>query len=97
MLLLSLIVIVNIAAEAVTMETSEETLRAPNTAIPIGDLKIGDYFTLGKYNDEPILWRYVVDDEHGKLIVSDKILCIKPFDVEFIGLYDENRDDSHNR
>lgn len=43
-------------------------------------LKIGDYIQLGKYNDQPIIWRYAADDEHGKLIVSDKILCYKTFD-----------------
>ena len=47
--------------------------------ITVSQLKVGDYFTLGKYNDEPILWRYVADDEKGKLIVSDKILCFKTF------------------
>ena len=40
-------------------------------------MQIGDYFILGKYNEEPIVWRYVADDENGKLIVSDKILCLK--------------------
>ena len=42
---------------------------------PIKEMQIGDYFILGKYNEEPIVWRYVADDENGKLIVSDKILC----------------------
>ena len=45
----------------------------------ISQLEIGDYIQLGKYNDEPILWRYVADDQQGKLIVSDKILCFKTF------------------
>ena len=52
------------------------------TASPADNLKIGDYITLGKYNGEPILWRYVADDENGKLIVSDKILCEKIFDTK---------------
>lgn len=43
------------------------------------ELKIGDYILLGEYYREPIVWRYVADDENGKLIWSDKILCIKPF------------------
>ncbi len=46
---------------------------------PIKEMQIGDYFILGKYNEEPIVWRYVADDESGKVIVSDKILCLKPF------------------
>ena len=40
---------------------------------------IGDYIQFGKYNDAAILWRYVADDVNGKLMVSDKILCYKPF------------------
>ena len=47
--------------------------------LKIDSMQIGDYFSLGKYNDEPIIWRYVADDENGKLIVSDKVLCNKPF------------------
>ena len=49
------------------------------TASPADNLKIGDYIILGKYNGEPILWRYMADDENGKLIVTDKILCEKFF------------------
>ncbi len=48
---------------------------------PIKEMQIGDYFILGKYNDEPIVWRYMADDENGKLIVSDKILCLKPYGI----------------
>ena len=44
------------------------------------NIQIGDYIQLGKYNDEPILWRYVADDENGKLILSDKIISFKIFD-----------------
>ena len=47
--------------------------------LKIDSMQIGDYFSLGKYNDEPIIWRYVAYDENGKLIVSDKVLCNKPF------------------
>ncbi len=43
-------------------------------------LKIGDYITLGKYQGEDIVWRYVADDENGKLFLCDKILCYKSFD-----------------
>ena len=50
---------------------------AAEVAVSVQDLQIGDYFTLGEYNSEPIVWRYAADDENGKLIVSDKILCIK--------------------
>ena len=46
-------------------------------------LQIGDYIQMGTYNDIPIIWRYVVDDEYGKLLVSDKILCKKIFRSSF--------------
>lgn len=44
----------------------------------------GTYFQLGKYNDNPILWKAVVyDNENGILMVSDKILCYKNFDPAY--------------
>ena len=45
-------------------------------------IEIGDYITLGKYYDEPILWRCVAIDENGPLMLSDKILCIKAYDAK---------------
>ncbi len=48
--------------------------------IESNNISIGDYIQLGKYRDIPILWRYVANDENGKLILSDKVLCIKDFD-----------------
>lgn len=43
-------------------------------------IKIGQYLTLGKYYNEPIIWRCVDINENGPLMLSDKILTIKPFD-----------------
>ncbi len=65
----------NVIAQTDDSNTAE-TIQEEKTA---EILQIGDYFTLGKYNDEPIVWSYMADDEHGKLIVSDKIICVKPF------------------
>lgn len=48
----------------------------------------GTYIQIGSYNNDPILWRCVStkdDDENGKLIISDKILCYKCFDSRRIG------------
>ena len=42
---------------------------------------IGDYLTLGEYLDEPIVWRCVGIDANGPLMLSDKILCFKAYDV----------------
>lgn len=54
-------------------------------SLPAGaaaNIKIGDYIQMGKYYGEPILWRCVDIDENGPLILSDKIICLKPFDAE---------------
>ena len=44
-------------------------------------IKIGDYVVMGKYYDEPILWRCVDIDENGPLMLADRILTIKAFDA----------------
>ena len=37
---------------------------------------IRDSFQLGTYEDDPIIWRCISDDdENGMLLLSDKILC----------------------
>lgn len=45
-------------------------------------INIGDYVQLGKYYEEPILWRCVDIDENGPLMLADRILCLKPFDAK---------------
>jgi putative cell wall-binding protein len=35
-------------------------------------INIGDYVQMGKYYDEPILWRCVDIDENGPLMLADK-------------------------
>lgn len=44
-------------------------------------INIGDYVQMGTYYGVPILWRCVDIDENGPLMLSDKIICIKPFDA----------------
>jgi uncharacterized repeat protein (TIGR02543 family) len=51
------------------------------TPLPLIPVNIGDYVQMGRYNDEPILWRCVDIDENGPLMLSDKILSFKPFDA----------------
>src|ERR1035437_4752134 len=43
-------------------------------------INIGDYIQMGRYYDEPILWRCVDIDANGPLMLAYKILTIKPFD-----------------
>jgi hypothetical protein len=45
-------------------------------------INIGDYVQMGKYYNEPILWRCVDIDENGPLMLADRILTIKPFDAK---------------
>ncbi len=45
------------------------------------EIKIGDYLQMGTYYGAPILWRCVDIDSNGPLMLADKIICIKPFDV----------------
>ena len=43
---------------------------------------IGTYFQLGTYEDDPIIWRCISDDdENGMLLLSDKILCYKAYNA----------------
>lgn len=50
------------------------------------DLKIGDYVKMGTYNSTPMIFRYVGDDENGKLMVCKDIVCYKAFDA----MYDDS-------
>lgn len=56
------------------------------------NINIGDYIEMGEYYGEPILWRCVDIDENGPLILSDKIICLKPFDAA-----GDNTSGSHGR
>lgn len=50
---------------------------------------IGDYIVLGSYLDEPILWRCVDIDPNGQLMLSDRIICLKPFDATGVHVYQD--------
>ncbi len=41
------------------------------------EIEIGDYVQLGTYLGEPILWRCVISDDNGKMLISDKQLTMK--------------------
>ena len=53
----------------------------PVQAPPNYWIKIGDYVQMGRYYNDPILWRCVDIDANGPLMLADKILAIKPFDA----------------
>ena len=60
---------------------------AATTAQQPVQLQIGDYILLGKYYDEPILWRCIDVDEHGPLMLSDKLIAYKSFSSAVNGFY----------
>lgn len=53
----------------------------PNLVFAESEIQLGEYMRLGSYNGSKIIWRYVGDDENGKLMLSDEIVCYKAFDA----------------
>ncbi len=51
----------------------------------VHSIEKGQYLVLGNYNGEDILWRCVDKDSNGALMLSDKIISLKPYDAN--GLY----------
>ena len=49
--------------------------------VSAASLAIGDYIQLGQYSDIPIVWRCIDIDENGILMLSNKTLCEKIFNV----------------
>lgn len=45
------------------------------------DLNEGAYVSFGQYGGEPILWKVVGSDTDGYFLLSDKVICFKPFDA----------------
>ena len=75
-----------ISAVHAAVKTFTRTRSAPaddisTEAYAVNSVNVGDYFQLGTYYGEPILWRCIKIDENGPLMLSDKILSIKPFDA----------------
>jgi len=65
------------------------TLSLAASFIPINanadaSIQIGEYLQMGTYYGKPILWRCIDINENGPLMLSDKIICIKPFDANGI-------------
>ncbi len=80
--------------EPILEETVSDTEISENAieTYPENSINVGDYFQMGTYCNEPILWRCIKIDENGPLMLSDKILCVKPFDAAGV-----SRIGSHSR
>ena len=76
---ISLVISIVMQMGAIAGMTAWAEEAQPLAVTSVQDMQIGEYFILGKYNEEPIVWRYMDEDENGKLMVSDRILCEKPF------------------
>lgn len=77
LIMISISIIMLIGTYSVYAETSDNNL-----------IQDGTYIQIGKYNGDPILWRCIStkdDDENGKLIISDRMLCYKCFDSRRAG------------
>lgn len=71
--IISILVFLTILNVSVISVTAQENIQITS----------GMYFQLGKYNDEPIVWKSLVtDNENGVLLFSDKIICNKAFNVD---------------
>jgi hypothetical protein len=70
-----------------TNSPTKEPTKLPTKAPTISKVKIGDYIQMGRYYDEPVLWRCVDTDANGPLILSDRIITIKPFDASGLHTY----------
>ncbi len=55
--------------------------------VPV-NIKVGDYVTFGTYFGEPILWK-CVDTENGVTLLSEYIICLKPYDAAESGIWGE--------
>lgn len=56
----------------------------------------GHYMQIGSYYGEPILWRCVVIDKNGSLMLVDKIISTKPFDAKGTNLSDSHGRETNN-
>lgn len=52
------------------------------------ELTVGSYLQFGVYNGQPLIWRVVNIDKSGQpLLLTDKIVSVKPFDAPESGIY----------
>lgn len=77
---ISVVLILGIALLIFFMPGKEEK------PVLIGTIKVGDYVTFGSYYGEPILWK-CVDTQNGVMLISDRIICLKPFDAAESGTW----------
>ena len=73
---------------------STHGLLAKSVAKTTTQVKLGDYITLGKYNDKDIVWRCVSIDGDGTLMLADNIIDNLPYDAI---TSDNSRTKSHSR
>lgn len=64
-----------------TNNSVDDTSADVNLVGSNSEVKIGDTIELGTYYGEPISWKCMAIDENGPLMYSEKILCLKAFDV----------------
>lgn len=76
---LTLALLVSLLPAPLTGWTNNPPTALANTKPTVN---IGDYIRIGRYYDEPILWRVIHKDANGDpLLLADRILSIKSFDA----------------
>ena len=58
------------------------------------DIKVGDYVKMGTYNNASILWRCVIIDDNGPLMLADRIIDTLAYDAK---TNDNSNSKSHSR
>lgn len=58
------------------------------------DIKVGDYVKMGTYNNASILWRCVIIDDNGPLMLADRIIDTLAYDAK---TNDNSSSKSHSR
>ncbi|MHB8962061.1 MAG: DUF6273 domain-containing protein, partial [Saccharofermentanales bacterium] len=72
---------------AISLASCSQPLVCQANTVDSATTEIGDYMILGSYDGAPVIWRCVDADSNGLLMLSDRILCLKPFDAAGTHVY----------
>lgn len=87
------IIILAVSLSFTFLSLSYNYLYADN-AERTGELKNGAFISLGFYEEKPIIWQVIKNDEIGTMLISTEILSYKAFDAK--GDKADGRDNKYN-
>jgi len=73
---------------APTNVQGDDAAAKPAEGTAAAKLKVGSYVLFGSYLGEAILWKVADISSGGAMLVSERILCLKPFDAAESGQFD---------